>query len=52
MVARWGTVHILVNCAGWDKPLPFVETTPDFWDKILAINLKGPIAARTPCCRR
>src|SRR4029077_10138131 len=44
VVARWGTVHVLVNCAGWDKPLPFVETTPEFWDKILAINLKGPIA--------
>ena len=44
IVARWGTVHVLVNCAGWDKPIPFVETTPDFWDRILAINLKGPIA--------
>jgi len=44
VAARWGTVHILVNCAGWDRPIPFVETTPDFWDKILAINLKGPIA--------
>ena len=44
VAARWGGVHVLVNCAGWDKPLPFVETTPDFWDKILAINLKGPIA--------
>ncbi len=44
VVARWSTVHVLVNCAGWDKPMPFVETTPDFWDKILAINLKGPIA--------
>jgi 2-hydroxycyclohexanecarboxyl-CoA dehydrogenase len=44
VVARWGTVHVLVNCAGWDRPIPFVETTPDFWDKILAVNLKGPIA--------
>jgi 2-hydroxycyclohexanecarboxyl-CoA dehydrogenase len=44
VVARWGTVHVLVNCAGWDRPAPFVETTPDFWDRILAINLKGPIA--------
>jgi 2-hydroxycyclohexanecarboxyl-CoA dehydrogenase len=42
--ARWKTVHVLVNCAGWDQPKPFVETTPDFWDKILAINLRGPIA--------
>jgi 2-hydroxycyclohexanecarboxyl-CoA dehydrogenase len=44
IVKRWSTVHVLVNCAGWDKPIPFVETTPDFWDRILAINLKGPIA--------
>jgi len=44
VVARWSTVHVLVNCAGWDRPMPFVETTPDFWDKILAINLRGPIA--------
>jgi len=44
VVARWETVHVLVNCAGWDTPMPFVETTPEFWDKILAINLRGPIA--------
>ena len=39
-----GRVHVLVNNAGWDKPMPFVETTPDFWDRILALNLRGPIA--------
>jgi 2-hydroxycyclohexanecarboxyl-CoA dehydrogenase len=44
VVSRWGTVHVLVNCAGWDTPMPFVETTPEFWDRILAINLRGPIA--------
>ena len=44
VASRWGTVHVLVNCAGWDRPMRFVETTPDFWDRILAINLKGPIA--------
>ncbi|MBI4609537.1 MAG: glucose 1-dehydrogenase [Candidatus Rokubacteria bacterium] len=43
IVARWGTVHILVNNAGWDRPTRFVETTEEFWDKVLAINLKGPI---------
>ena len=43
VVAHWGTLHILVNNAGWDRPAPFVETTEDLWDKILAINLKGPI---------
>ena len=44
VAAHWGGLQILVNCAGWDKPMPFVETTPEFWDKILAINLKGPMA--------
>jgi 2-hydroxycyclohexanecarboxyl-CoA dehydrogenase len=44
VVARWGTVHALVNCAGWDRPLPFVETTEDFWERVLAINLKGALA--------
>ena len=44
VVAHWGGLHVLVNCAGWDKPMPFVETTPEFWDRILALNLRGPIA--------
>ena len=44
VVKQWGGVHVLVNNAGWDTPMPFVETTPDFWDRILALNLRGPIA--------
>jgi 2-hydroxycyclohexanecarboxyl-CoA dehydrogenase len=43
VVARWDSVHVLVNNAGWDRVAPFVETTEDLWDKLLAINLKGPI---------
>ena len=52
VAARWGGVHVLVNCAGWDKPMPFVDTTPEFWDKILGINLKGPIACMRAALRR
>ncbi len=44
VASAWGTVDVLVNNAGWDKPMPFVETTPEFWDRILALNLRGPIA--------
>jgi 2-hydroxycyclohexanecarboxyl-CoA dehydrogenase len=51
IAAREGGLHVLVSCAGWDKPMPFVETTPDFWDKILAINLKGPIACTRAALR-
>ena len=36
-----GPVWVLVNNAGWDKPQPFLATTPEFWDKVIAINLKG-----------
>ena len=43
IVKRWGSVHILVNNAGWDKVEPFVKSTEETWDKVLAINLKGMI---------
>lgn len=37
-------VHTLVNCAGWDRAMPFVETDEGFWTKVIDINLLGPIA--------
>ncbi|HEY2992166.1 MAG TPA: 3-oxoacyl-ACP reductase family protein [Methylomirabilota bacterium] len=52
IATREGGLHVLVSCAGWDTPMPFVETTPDFWDKILAINLKGPIACTRAALRQ
>jgi 2-hydroxycyclohexanecarboxyl-CoA dehydrogenase len=39
--AVYGLVDVLVNNAGWDKMSPFSETTPAFWDKVIAINYKG-----------
>jgi 2-hydroxycyclohexanecarboxyl-CoA dehydrogenase len=38
-----GPVDILVNNAGWDKLEPFVESTPETWDRIIAINFRGPL---------
>ncbi len=40
---RLGPIEILVNNAGWDKAEPFVNSIEETWDKVLAINLKGPI---------
>jgi 2-hydroxycyclohexanecarboxyl-CoA dehydrogenase len=51
VAARWNGLHILVNCAGWDTPMPFVDTTPEFWERILAINLKGPLACTRAALR-
>lgn len=41
--AKFGKIDILVNNAGWDVAAPFLKTDPDLWDKIIAINLKGPL---------
>jgi 2-hydroxycyclohexanecarboxyl-CoA dehydrogenase len=38
-----GPVWALVNNAGWDKPAPFLATDKALWDKIIAINLYGPL---------
>ncbi len=38
-----GHIDILVNNAGWDVVKPFVDTTPDFWQKLVDINLMGPL---------
>src|SRR5271167_2228836 len=42
-----GPIDILVNNAGWDILMPFVESTPDFWDKVIAINYRGILN----CCK-
>lgn len=41
--AEVGPTEVLVNNAGWDTPMPFLKTAPDFWRKIIDINYLGPI---------
>jgi 2-hydroxycyclohexanecarboxyl-CoA dehydrogenase len=41
--AAFGPLAFLVNNAGWDRAQSFLETTPEFWRKIVAINLFGPL---------
>lgn len=42
--AELGTVDGLVNNAGIDVIGPFVDSTEDTWDKLIAVNLHGTIA--------
>jgi len=42
--ARRENVDIVVNVAGWGKIEPFVKNTPEFWRKVIDLNLFGPIA--------
>ncbi len=38
-----GAVSILVNGAGWGEMQMFIENAPDYIDKLVAVNLTGPI---------
>ncbi|MCW2647148.1 MAG: 3-oxoacyl-(acyl-carrier-protein) reductase, partial [Pseudonocardiales bacterium] len=38
---EYGTVEVLVNNAGFDDFMKFLDTTEDFWDRILEVNFKG-----------
>jgi 2-hydroxycyclohexanecarboxyl-CoA dehydrogenase len=45
--AGLGPVEALVNNAGIDVVKPFVDSTEEEWDRIIAVNLRGTIG----CCR-
>ena len=38
-----GQVDGVVNVAGWDIIQPFIEQEADFWNKVVNINLLGPV---------
>jgi 2-hydroxycyclohexanecarboxyl-CoA dehydrogenase len=43
VIENLGSIEALVNCAGWDKFELFLENDPAIWDRLININLKGPI---------
>lgn len=45
-ISEFGDLNILVNNVGWDQAEKFWETTPEFWDKVIDINYRGPLN----CC--
>jgi 2-hydroxycyclohexanecarboxyl-CoA dehydrogenase len=36
-----GPVGSLINVAGWDRFVPFVDTSPEFWERVIAVNYRG-----------
>ena len=47
-----GPVWMLVNCAGWDAPSPFLSQGPELWQKIINLNLYGPLYMHHAVCTR
>ena len=45
---HFGRIDILASNAGMNKPMPAEEVTPELWDKVFAVNIKGGFfAAKT-----
>jgi len=42
LVAREGGIDILVNCAGIGVFGPIAETSTEDWDRVMAVNARGP----------
>ena len=40
--SQWGALDILVNNAGISPHDPFLDTTPEKWNRVIATNLTGP----------
>jgi 2-hydroxycyclohexanecarboxyl-CoA dehydrogenase len=43
VLGRAGRVDVLVNAAGWDRLEPFLDNTPEFWERIVQVNYLGPV---------
>ncbi len=41
--AEQGRLDVLVNAAGWDIIEPFMQNSPDYMAKIVALNFMGPV---------
>lgn len=38
-----GRIDVLANVAGWGNTEPFVNNTHEFWEKVINLNLYGPM---------
>lgn len=50
-VAQFGHIDVLVNNAGIEKEIPFLDLPEAEWDRIIAVDLKGPFLCTQAAAR-
>lgn len=50
-VAQFGHIDVLVNNAGIEKEIPFLDLPESEWDAIIAVDLKGPFLCTQAAAR-
>lgn len=43
LIAKWGRIDILVNNAGITQPIKFLDLTPENYDAVTDVNLRGTL---------
>jgi len=51
-VQRFGPLRVLVNNAGIEEEASFLEITEEAWDRVLAVDLKGPFLCAQAAARQ
>ena len=51
IVQRFGRIDALVNNAGTAVFKPILDTTPEEWERVIAVNLTGPFLCSQACAR-
>lgn len=46
--ADLGPIDVLVNNVGWDLFVPFLKSEPDFWEKLISVNLRAVLNITHP----
>lgn len=51
VLATHGRINCLVNCAGIGKDIPFLDTSLEDFDRIIAVNLRGTFLVGQTCAQ-
>jgi meso-butanediol dehydrogenase/(S,S)-butanediol dehydrogenase/diacetyl reductase len=51
-VSRFGSVDVMFNNAGFNKPEPFLEITEKMWNKIMTVNALGVLMGTQEAARQ